>query len=69
MKTVIKIYVKKGSILPEEESEVENNQTKEKRMSKKDLPTYPTTEGKVQWEEVTSRNQGKRKGTPENMEQ
>ena len=64
MKTVIKMYVEKGSILPGEESQVENNQ-----MSKKDLPTHLTTEEKAQWEEVAPRNQGKWKGPPENTEQ
>ena len=39
MKTVMKMYVEKGSILPGEESEAENNQAKENRTSKKDLPT------------------------------
>ena len=64
MKTVMKMYVEKGSVLPGEESQTENNQT-----SKKDLPTYPTTEENVQWEEVAPRNQGKRKGTPKNTKQ
>ena len=64
MKTVMKMYVEKGPILPGEESQAENNQT-----SKKDLPTYLTTEEKAQWEEVAPRNQGKRKGPPENTEQ
>ena len=59
MKTVMKIYVGKGSILPGEESEAENNQT-----NKKDLSTYLTTEEKVQWEEVAPRNQA-----PEKREQ
>ena len=40
---------------------MENNQTKENRTNKEDLPTYLTTE-KVQWEGVAPRNQGKRKG-------
>ena len=69
MKTVTKMYVEKGSILPGEESEAENNQTKDNRTSKKDLSTYLTTEEKVQWEEVAPRNQGRRNGPPENMEQ
>ena len=59
----MKIYVEKGSILPGEESQANN------RTSKKDLLTYLTTEEKVQWEEVAPRNQGKRKGPPENTEQ
>ena len=63
MKTVIKMYVDKGPALPGEESQVENNQT-----SQKDLPTYLTTEEKVQWEEVAPRNQGKQKGPPENTD-
>ena len=62
MKTVMKMYVEKGSIFPGEESQAENNQTKENRRSKKNLPTYLTTDEKVQWEEVAPRNQGKRKG-------
>ena len=62
------MYVEKDSILPEEESQAENNQTKENRTSMKDLPTYLTTEEKVQWEEVAPRNQGKRKEPPENTE-
>ena len=65
----MKMYVEKGSILPGEESEEENNETKENWTSKKDLPTYLTTEEKVQWEEVAPRSQGKRKGPPENTEQ
>ena len=44
MKTVMKMYVEKGSILPREEKEAENNQAKENRKSKKDLSTYLTTE-------------------------
>ena len=44
MKTVMKMYVEKGQILSGEESEAKNNQTKENRMSKKDLPPYLTTE-------------------------
>ena len=68
MKTIMKMYVEKESILPGEESQAENNQTKENRTSKKDLPAYLTTE-KVQWEEVASRNQGKWKGPLENTEQ
>ena len=51
------------------ESQSENNQTNENRTSKKDLPTYMMTEEKVQWEEVVSRNQGKRKGLLYNTEQ
>ena len=50
MKTAMKMYVEKGSILPGEESEAENNQAKENRTNKKDLPTYLTTEKKLQWE-------------------
>ena len=69
MKTVMKMYVEKESILPGEENEAENNQTKENRTSKKDLLTYLTTEERVQREEVAHRNQGKRKGLPENTEQ
>ena len=69
MKTVVKMYVEKGSILPGKEGEVENNQMKESRTNKQDLPTYLTTEEKMQWEEVTPRNQGKRKGLHENTEQ
>ena len=57
MKTVMKMYVEKGPILPGEETQAENNQTK-------DLPTYLATE-----EEVPPRNQGKRKRPPENTEQ
>ena len=63
------MYAEKGSILPGEENQVEKNQTKENRTSKKDLPTYLTTEEKVQWEEVTPRNQGRRKEPSEDMEQ
>ena len=69
MKTVMKMYVEKGSILPGEERQAENNQTKWNRTSKKDLPTYLTTKEKVQWEEVAPRNHGKRKGPPEKREQ
>ena len=69
MKTVMKMYVEKGSIFPGEESEVEKNQTKENRTSKKDLSIYLTTEEKAQWEKVAPRNQGKRMGNPENREQ
>ena len=70
MKIVMKMYVEKRSILPGEESEAENNQTKESRTSKKDLTTYLTAEEKVQWEEVAPKNQGKRKEPPEdNMTQ
>ena len=69
MKTVMKIYVEKGPILPGEENQVENNQMKENRTSKKGLPTYPTTEEKAQWEEVAPKNQEKQKGPPENTEQ
>ena len=69
MKPVMKMYVEKGPILPGEESQAENNQTKENRTSKKDLPTYPTTEEKAQWEEVAPRNHGKQKGPPDNTEQ
>ena len=69
MKTVMKMYLEKGPILPGMEYEVENNQTKENRTSKKDLPTYLTTKETVQWEKAAPRNQGKRKGLPENTEQ
>ena len=61
MKPVIKMYVEKGSILPGEESQAENKQTKENRTSKKDLPTCLTTGEEQQWEEVTPKNQEKRK--------
>ena len=47
----MKVYVEKRSILLEEESEVEKNQTKEYQMSKKDVSTLLTTE-----EEVNPRN-------------
>ena len=60
MKTVMKMYVEKGSIFPGEESHAENNRTKENRTDKKDLPTYLTTEEKAQ---------GKRKWLSENTEQ
>ena len=60
----MKMYVEKESIFPGEESQAENNQTKENWTSKKDLPTYLTTE-----EDVAPRNQVKRKGPPENTEQ
>ena len=63
----MKMHVEKGSILPEEESEAEKNQTKEIRSSKKDLSTLLMTEEKVQWEDVTPRNQEKWKITLENM--
>ena len=68
MKTVMKMYVEKGSILSGEESQAENSQKKENQTSKKDLPTYLTTEEKEQREEVTPRNQGKWKGPLENTE-
>ena len=35
---------REGATLPSEESKAENNQTKENRTNKKDLPTYLTTE-------------------------
>ena len=60
MKNVMKMYLVKVSILPEEENEAEKDQTKETRTSKKDLSTLLTTEEKVQWEEVAPRNQEKR---------
>ena len=62
------MYVEKGSILPGKENEAEKNQTKENRTNKKDLPTYLTRGEKAQWEDVAPRNQGRRKGHPENME-
>ena len=68
MKTVMKMYIVKGSIVPGEESEVEKNETKENHTTKKDLSTYLTTGEKAQWGEVAPRNQGRRKGPPENME-
>ena len=46
----------KGWILLKEENEVEKDQTKENRASKKDLSVLRTTEVKVQREEVTPRN-------------
>ena len=58
----MKMYVKRGSIFPKEESEAEKNQTKENRTSKKDLPAYLTTQEMAQWEEVTPRIQERRKG-------
>ena len=64
MKTIMKMYVEKRSILPGEESQAKNNQTKENQTSKKYLATYLTTEEKVQWEEVAPRNQA-----PEKREQ
>ena len=60
MKAVMKIYVLKRSIHPKKESEEEKDQTKDNRTSKKDLATLLTTEEKMQWEEVTPRNQEKR---------
>ena len=69
MKTVRKMYAEEGSILPEEGTQAENNQTKENRTSKKDLPIYLTTEEKALWEKDATRNQGKRKRPPENTEQ
>ena len=59
MKPVMKIYAEKGLILPGEESQAENKQTKENWTSKKGQPTHPATEKKAQWEEVAPRNQGK----------
>ena len=56
MEHVMKMHVEKGPILPGEESQAENNQTRGNRSSKNDQPTYPTTEEKAQWEEVTHKN-------------
>ena len=63
------MYVEKGLILPEEESEAEKIQTEENRVSKKDIPTYLTTGKNMHWEKVAPRNQGKWKGLLENREQ
>ena len=60
MKIVMKMYVENRSIFLGEESHAENNQTKENRTDKKDLPTYLTPEEKAQ---------GKWKGLSENTEQ
>ena len=49
--------VEKGPILPGEETQAKNNQTKENRMNRVDQPTYRRTEGKAQWEEAAPRNQ------------
>ena len=65
----MKMYSEKESILPGEESQTKNIQTKENQTSKKDLPTYLTTEEKVQREDVAPINEEKRKGPPENTEQ
>ena len=64
----MKMYIAKGLIFLLKESEVEKNQTKENWMSKKDLSKFLTMK-KVEWEEVTPRNQGKWKGLLENREQ
>ena len=56
MKTVMKMYVEKGPILPGEETQAENNQTKENRTSKKDLPTYLTTEEKAKQKRPPEKN-------------
>ena len=69
MKPVMKMDAENGPILPGEESQAENNQTRGNRTSKNGQPTYPTTEEKVQWEEVAPKNQGDQKEPPENTEQ
>ena len=63
----MKMYVGKGSILSEEETEAQKYQKKENRENKKDLSTLLFTEEKVQWEEVAPRNQEKQKRPLENM--
>ena len=69
MKSIMKMYVENGLILPGEESKAEKNQTKENRTSKKDLLTFLTTGEKAQWKEIAPKNQGKRKEPLENREQ
>ena len=65
----MKMDAENGPILPGEESQAKNNQTRENRTCKNCQPTYPTTEEKAQWEEIAPKIQGKQKGAPENTEQ
>ena len=57
----MKVYVEKRSILLEEESEVEKNQTKEYQMSKKDVLTLLTTEEEVNPRNIKERNEDRKR--------
>ena len=65
----MKRYVVKESILPEDESEAEKDETEENRMCKKDLAALLMMKKRAQWEEVSPKNKGEQKEPPENTEQ